>query len=77
MQLIYEGDWSTYEEWGAVRIYEDDRGCFYVEEGGHSVYSDPREPEWDAASRISMEEALQLIDEWDEIMKDGKNHPLA
>ena len=67
MHLVYEGNWHTYEEWGGVRIYEDGDGCFHTQFGGHSVYSNVGDPEWEELYVISFESALDLIDEWDDI----------
>lgn len=67
MQLVYEGNWHTYEEWGSIRIFEDCGGCFHAQTGGHSVYSSGGDPEWEEIYVISFETALDLIDEWDKI----------
>lgn len=73
MELIYEGNWHTYEEWGAVRIFEDNNGNFYAQTGGHSVYASAHEPDWTGPFLISMQEALDLIDEWDQIEKENED----
>ena len=67
MQLVYEGNWHTYEEWGAVRIYEDDQGNFYCERCGYSVMADCRGNDCDPLELISGQQAIDLIDEWAEI----------
>jgi hypothetical protein len=74
MQLVYEGNWSTYEEWGSIRIYENSYGDFLVHQGGRSVYSDPDDQDWDDPYPASYVEVLDLIDEWDEIEKEYENY---
>jgi hypothetical protein len=75
-QLIYEGNWHSYEEWGGVRIYSDDEyaDMFYVELGGHSVYSEPGQPDWEEPYLANMEHVLDLIDEWDQIEKENEEY---
>lgn len=74
MEMIFESQWSTYEEWGAIKIFEDSSGKFYAQDGGHSVYSLPSDPEWNEPYEISLQDALDLIDEWDEIEKEYENY---
>jgi len=74
-QLIYEANWHTYEEWGGIRIYGDNSDdVFYVELGGHSVYSDPGQPDWEEPYVANMEHVLDLIDEWTQIEKDNEDY---
>jgi len=72
MQLVYEANWSTYEEWGAVRVFEQDKQL-YIQHGGHSVHSDISDPDWDEPYLSSYEEVLELIDDWDKIEKEKEN----
>lgn len=74
MQLVYEGNWHTYEEWGGIRIYEDEFNCFHTQTGGHSVYSNAGDPEWEELYAVSFETALDLIDEWDDIEADNEKY---
>jgi hypothetical protein len=74
MELVYEANWHTYEEWGGIRIYEDENECFRVETGGHSVYSSPKDPEWEEPYVVSFENVLELIGEWDQIEKENEEH---
>jgi hypothetical protein len=74
MQLVYEGNWNTYEEWGGIRIYEDIHECFWVEHGGRSVYSSHKDPDWEEPYIVSFETVLELIDEWDQIEKENEEH---
>ena len=79
MQLVYEGNWHTYEEWGGIRIYEDagpenTDGLFHVEHGGHSVYSSPKDPDWEEPYVVSFETVLDLIDEWEQIEKENEEY---
>lgn len=73
MQLVYEQQWSTYEEWGGIRIYEHNE-CFYVQDGGYSVMSDNNDPEWDEHYIVSGATVLELIDEWEAIAKDDEEY---
>lgn len=73
MELVYEGNWNTYEEWGGVRIFQDQDDCFHVQYGGRSVYSSYKDPDWEEPYIISMETALEVIDEWDQIGKENED----
>ncbi len=73
MQLVYEGNWSTYEEWGGVRVFEMGNQL-YIQYGGHSVYSGPSDPDWEEPYLSSYEEVLELIDEWDKIEKEYETY---
>ena len=72
MILVYEQQWSTYEEWGGIRIYEDADGCFHYQSGGHSVYSSPHDPTWEELEVISGDTVLDLIDEWEQIAQENE-----
>jgi hypothetical protein len=72
MKLVYEGNWHTYEEWGGVRIFRDDHGALWQQNGGYSVMSDFDDPEWNDLYCVSYEAALDTIAEWDEIEKDNE-----
>lgn len=72
MDLVYEGNWHTYEEWGGVRIFEDIDGCFHVQYGGRSVYSRTDDPDWEELFTAPFETVLELIDEWDRIEKENE-----
>ena len=72
MKLIYEGNWHTHEEWGGVRIFEDEHGAFWRQDGGYSVMANSNDPEWDEPYCVSCEAALDTIDEWNTIEKDNE-----
>lgn len=74
MQLVYEGNWNTYEEWGGIRIYEDDDGYFHVQLGGRSVYSSHKDPDWEELYIAPFETILELIEEWTEIEKENEEY---
>ena len=75
MNLVYEGNWSTYEEWGGVRIYEDSKEeCFYISYGGYCVMLDSNDPEWDELEIIAASTVLEIIDEWDIIEKENEEY---
>ena len=74
MQLAYESEWSTYEEWGAVRVFENDSGQLFIQFGGRSVYSECNDPDWEEPYLSSYEEILELINDWDEIEKEYENY---
>jgi len=74
MELVYEGNWNTYEEWGSVRIFQDQDDCFHVQYGGCSVYSSHKDPDWEEPYIIPMETALEIIDEWDQIEKENEEY---
>ena len=74
MKLVYEGNWHSYEEWGGIRIYEDADECFHVQTGGHSVYSSPKDPDWEELYVVSFATVLELIDEWDQIEKENEEY---
>lgn len=67
LTLIYENEWSTYEEWGAVRIFEDQDGEFYIQEGGYSVMSFDNPPDWMPIEPILDSRVLEVIDDWEEL----------
>jgi hypothetical protein len=75
-QLIYEGNWHTYEEWGGIRIYSDDdySDMFYVQLGGHSVYSEAGQPDWEEPYLADTGHAIELIDEWEQIQKENEEY---
>ena len=72
--LVYEAQWSTYEEWGAVEIYEDPAGNFTVRYGGYSVMAPHGEPDWQDLEPITLKEVIDLIDEWTAIEKEYENY---
>lgn len=74
MELVYEGNWNTYEEWGGVRIFQDQDDYFHVQYGGRSVYSSHKDPDWEEPYIIPMETALEIIDEWDQIEKENEDY---
>ena len=74
MEMVYEGNWHTYEEWGGIRIFEDENGCFYVQDGGYSVYSNNDEPDWYEPYLVSSERVMELIDEWALIEKENEEY---
>jgi len=77
MKLVYEGNWTKYEEWGGIRIYEDADECLHVEHGGHSVYSSAEDPDWadwEEPYIVSFATVLELIDEWDQIEKENDEY---
>ncbi len=74
MNLVYEANWNTYEEWGGVRIYEDEDGCFHVQHGGRSVYSSHKDPDWEEPYVVSMDTVLEVIDEWVAIEKENEEY---
>lgn len=75
IDLVYEGNWHSYEEWGGVRIYEDtNEECFYVSYGGYSVMADSNDPEWEELEVISASTVLDIIDEWDIIEKENEEY---
>lgn len=71
--LIYENSWNGYEEWGGVRIYQKDSE-YFEQNGGYSVMAESNEPPWFDAYPISLERALEIIEEWEEIVKDFENN---
>jgi hypothetical protein len=72
LNLVYEQQWSTYEEWGGIRIYEDSDGYFHYQCGGHCVYSSPNDPTWEELEIISGHTVLDLIDEWEQIAQENE-----
>jgi hypothetical protein len=75
-QLAHEYNWHTYEEWGGCRIYVDCdlADMFYVQHGGHSVYSSMNDPEWDEPYLADTEHVVSLIDEWEQIEKENEEY---
>ena len=74
-ELVYEANWNTYEEWGGIRIYGDENdGVFYVQLGGHSVYSEAGQPDWEDPYTADMKHVLDLIDEWVQIEKENEEY---
>jgi len=74
MKLIYEQQWSTYEEWGAVRILEDEHGAFWQQDGGYSVMASADEPDWYEPFPISYDVAIDLIEEWEQIASEDEDY---
>jgi hypothetical protein len=74
MKPVYEGNWNTYEEWGGIRLFEDSDECYYVQYGGHSVYSSAEDPDWEEPYIVSFATVLELIDEWDQIEKENDEY---
>jgi hypothetical protein len=74
MNLVYEANWHTHSEWGGIRIYEDENECFHVQYGGHSVYSSPKDPDWEEPYIVSPDTVLELIDEWVAIEKQNEEY---
>jgi len=74
MKLVYEGNWHTYEEWGGVRIFEDEHGEFWQQDGGYSVMDCGNDPDWDDPYKVSYVTALNVIDEWDTIEKENREY---
>jgi gamma-glutamylcyclotransferase (GGCT)/AIG2-like uncharacterized protein YtfP len=74
MNLVYEGNWSTYEEWGSIRIFENEDGQLFCQEGGYSVMAPYDENGWNEVYEISYDGAIELIDEWDKIEKEYENY---
>ena len=73
MKLVYEQNWTSYEEWGGIRIYEHDE-CFYVQYGGYSVMGNYDDPEWGEHYIVAASTVLELIDEWEEIAKGDEDY---
>lgn len=68
MNLVYEEQWSTWEEWGGIKIFQDEAGNYFAQDDGYSVYgSEPYENE---LYPITEDRAIELIYEWDEHTKD-------
>lgn len=63
-QVVYEAGWSSYEEYGQITIYEREDGSLYQVIEGYCVYGEPAQYNNDPED-ISLEEALDLIVEWD------------
>ena len=74
MKLIYEANWHTYEEWGGIRIFENEAGQLFCQEGGYSVMAPHDENGWQDMYEISYDDAIGLIDEWDATEKEYENY---
>ena len=74
MKLVYEAGWHTYEEWGGVEIFEDTEGQLYARHGGYSVYGDPQDPDWNELYPVTLQESIDLIDEWTAIEKEYEGY---
>lgn len=74
MKLVYEGHWNSYEEWGGIRIFEDEDDCLYVQLGNRSVYSSPKDPDWEEPYIAPIETVFELMDEWDQIEKENEEY---
>jgi hypothetical protein len=75
-QIHYEGNWSTYEEWGGIRIYSDDdySDMFYVQRGGYSVYAEAGQPDWEEPYLADTGHVIELIDEWERIQQENEEY---
>lgn len=62
-QVVYENSWSNYEEGSGVIIYQVDDQLYLHEWGSFCVGEYCREGE------ITWEEALEIINNWDETEK--------
>ncbi len=67
---IYHEQWNGYEEWGGVFILEKD-GKLYEQTCGYSVMSGEDEI-WEPRE-ISLEETLEIIEEWEVIVSEERN----
>lgn len=74
MNLVYEAGWHTYEEWGGIEIFEGTEGQLYARLGGYSVYGDPQDPEWAEPYPITLQQSIDLIDEWTAIEKEYEGY---
>jgi len=73
MELVYEQQWSSYEDWGGIEIYEDAAGDFHVREGGYSsVWSLHSDPIWEETEPADFVEVIDLIDKWEAIAKENE-----
>lgn len=75
VEIVYEANWHTYEEWGGIRIYGDGGDdVFYVQVGGHSVYSEAGHPDWEDPYVADIAHVLDLIDEWVQVEKENDDY---
>lgn len=79
LTLFEEEGWSSYEEYGWVKVFTDEVGNFYALEYNYSVMAyDNSEPEDDEAWLVTPDEALELLleyyeagEEYSEMMSGG------
>jgi hypothetical protein len=69
-EVVYEAGWSSYEEYGHITIYEREDGTMYQVTKGYNVYNGEYDP---GPEDITLEEALELIDEWEVIAYDNED----
>lgn len=74
LELIYEAQWSSYEEGGSIQIYADPNYpyLFHVREGLSSVYSD--DPYWGELYEVQDFQVEELKAEWDIIVKQDEEY---
>jgi hypothetical protein len=72
LELIYEQQWSSYEEWGGVRIFVDQNDCVYVQYNGYWVMDPTHSNEWSEPEMVSWERALEIFEEWEQIALDNE-----
>lgn len=74
LAIIYEEQWISHEEWGAVRIFaDDDQDVYYCQFGGYSVMVST-DDEWSEPEPISFEQAYEIMNEWIEIAAENEEY---
>lgn len=74
MKLIYENSCMTYDADRAIRIFEDENDCYYIQYGASSVYSSSDDPFWDDFMHVvDLEAVIKVMDDWTKIAQVMKN----
>lgn len=74
LNLIYEAQWSTYDEGASIQIYEDPAysDMFYVREGAANPYVSG--PYWDEPYLAHEYDIIVLKEEWEQIEKENEDY---
>lgn len=73
MQLEYEQQISTYEEWYGIRVYYDhENDQYYIQRGGINPFMEDQSKldDWDEIEISSLEEVLDEIDHWEQMINE-------
>ena len=73
MQLIYENEWHTYEEYGWIKIFQKGERYFF-QEFNYSVMCDDNDDSDVPLEEITFEHAYDLSCEWDDIANEYEGY---
>lgn len=74
LKLVYDKNWSTYDEAGSIQIYEDPSysDMFYVREGAANPYHSG--PYWEEPYLVTSYDVMVLKEEWERLVKENEDY---